>query len=90
MTAQDSRVSQPGPGSKDSPRPAGGKVSVTVHLPAATVALLRDAALARTVTHRGETDISMVLAELIERHRAELEQYADTVRRKRRMEGVGS
>ena len=87
MTAQDRPVSQPS-SRTDAPQPPGRNVSVTVQLPEATVALLRDAALARTVTKGGETDVSLVLAELIERHRGELEQYADTVRRKRRLAGI--
>lgn len=57
--------------------------TLTVRLPVHTAELLADVALARSVTHQGDTNLSDVIAELVERWRLELEQEAQTVRAKR-------
>jgi hypothetical protein len=54
-----------------------------VRLPAHTAELLSDVALARSVTHQGDTTLSDIIVELVERWRLELEQEAQVVRAKR-------
>ncbi len=57
--------------------------ALMVRLPAQTAELLSDVALARSVTHQGDTTLSDVIEELVERWRLELEQEAQIVRAKR-------
>jgi hypothetical protein len=58
-----------------------------VRLSARTAELLSDVALARSVTRQGDTTISGVIEDLIERSRGQLEEEAATVRAKRRTQG---
>lgn len=57
--------------------------TLTIRLSARTAELLADVALARSVTHQGETTMSGVIEDLVERARGQLEEEAETVRSKR-------
>jgi hypothetical protein len=57
--------------------------ALMVRLPASTAELLADVALARSVTHQGDTTLSDIIVELVERWRLELEKEAQIVRAKR-------
>lgn len=57
-------------------RPAGEMVTTAVHLPKATLTLLRRVSIARADQRGGRPSVSGVLVELVERARAELEQEA--------------
>lgn len=65
------------------PNPPTRTAALTVRLPAHTAELLSDVALARSVTHQGDTTLSDIIVELVERWRLELEQEAQIVRAKR-------
>ena len=67
----------------DKPSTPPRTAALMARLPAHTAELLRDAALARSVTHQGDTTISDLIVELVERWRLELEQQAEVVRNKR-------
>jgi hypothetical protein len=54
-----------------------------VRLSSRTAELLSDVALARSVTRQGDTTISGVIEDLVERSRGQLEEEAATVRNKR-------
>ena len=53
-----------------------------IRLPTATAKLLADVALARSVTHHGETTLSAVIEDLVEQRRLQLGQEAQIVRKK--------
>lgn len=55
-------------------RPGGEMVTTAVHIPKATLSLLRRVAVARADKHGGRPSVSGVLVDLAERARAELEQ----------------
>lgn len=57
--------------------------TLNIRLSARTAELLNDVALARSVTHQGETTLSGVIEDLVERSRGQLEEEAETVRSKR-------
>ena len=54
-------------------RPGGEMVTTAVHIPKATLSLLRRVAVARADKHGGRPSVSGVLVDLAERARAELE-----------------
>jgi hypothetical protein len=51
-------------------------LTTAIHLPRATWTLLRAVAFKRAQTRGGRASVSSLLVELVERHRAELEQEA--------------
>jgi hypothetical protein len=53
-------------------------LTTAIHLPRATWTLLRAVAFKRAQTQGGRASVSSLLVELVERHRAELEQEAGT------------
>jgi hypothetical protein len=57
-----------------------------VRLSTRTAELLSDVALARSVTHQGETTVSGVIEDLVEKSRGQLEEEAEAVRQKRRQQ----
>ena len=57
-------------------RPEGEMTTTAVHIPKATLSLLRRVAVARADKHGGRPSVSAVLVDLTERARAELEQEA--------------
>ncbi len=58
-------------------RPGGEMVTTAVHIPKATLSLLRRVAVARADKHGGRPSVSGVLVDLAERARAELEQETE-------------
>jgi hypothetical protein len=56
------------------PIPEGEMTTTAVHLPKATLSLLRRVAVARADNQGGRPSVSAVLVELVERARKELEQ----------------
>jgi hypothetical protein len=48
--------------------------TTAIHIPKATLALLRRVAVERANLHGGRPSVSAVLADLVEQHRAELER----------------
>lgn len=63
------------------PAPAAGihrssdeMTTTAIHVPKATLALLRRVAVERANQHGGRPSVSAVLVELVDRHRAELER----------------
>jgi hypothetical protein len=53
-------------------------LTTAIHLPRATWTLLRAVAFKRAQTQGGRASVSSLLVELVEQHRAELEQEAGT------------
>ena len=61
-------------GQGDAPlRPGGDMVTTAVHIPKATLSLLRRVAVARADKHGGRPSVSGVLVDLVERARAALQ-----------------
>ena len=56
--------------------PAGEMTTTAIHIPKATLSLLRRVAVSRADTQGGRPSVSAVLAELVERARVELEAEA--------------
>ena len=56
--------------------PAGEMTTTAIHIPKATLSLLRRVAVSRADNQGGRPSVSAVLAELVERARAELEAEA--------------
>lgn len=72
MKAAAEQVEAEGQG--DTPiRPGGEMVTTAVHIPKATLSLLRRVAVARADRHGGRPSVSGVLVDLVERARAELQ-----------------
>ncbi len=71
--------------SEPQPAPRGG-ATLMIKLSSATAELLADVALARSVTHRGDTTIAGVIEDLVHRSRGQLEEEAEAVKQKRRRE----
>lgn len=63
-----------------------GRATLLIKLSSATAELLADVALARSVTHRGDTTIAGVIEDLVHRSRGQLEEEAEVVKQKRRRE----
>ena len=59
-------------------RPAGPTVTTAIHVPKATLTLLRRVSIARADHAGGRPSVSAVLTDLVERSRAELEREAAT------------
>ena len=55
-------------------KPGGEMVTTAVHIPKATLSLLRRVAVARADKHGGRPSVSGLLVDLVERARAELER----------------
>lgn len=68
VTAEAQADAGPGP-----IRPGGEMVTTAVHIPKATLSLLRRVAVARADRHGGRPSVSGVLVDLAERSRTELE-----------------
>ena len=56
--------------------PAGEMTTTAIHIPKATLSLLRRVAVSRADNQGGRPSVSAVLADLVERARAELEAEA--------------
>ena len=63
------------PGARPARRTASDEMTTTaIHVPKATLALLRRVAVERANLHGGRPSVSAVLADLVERNRADLER----------------
>ena len=73
MKAADDQVKAEAQADAGPIRPGGEMVTTAVHIPKATLSLLRRVAVARADKHGGRRSVSGVLVDLAERARAELE-----------------
>jgi hypothetical protein len=76
MKAADDQVKAEAQADAGPIRPGGEMVTTAVHIPKATLSLLRRVAVARADKHGGRPSVSGVLVDLVERARTELEREA--------------
>lgn len=74
MKAAKEQAEAEGQGAAQPVRPTGEMVTTAVHIPKATLSLLRRVSIARADQRGGRPSVSGVLVDLVERARAELER----------------